>query len=433
MAFWALALLFLVFVSKLSLTWMGIPSQVSVIIFQHGLHPYMNVILSFLLGLPLVFYTLHHHDRLNKLGKVYRTLVIVLLLTLFLETLLQFIFMDNHKGLYGWAALASTYWIIVLFGVFLPAMLDPKKAVRFLSFWSVIFVILSLGLLAVRPDLTFKGGRFIGIFKHIPYMVTCATVGTVFPLACLQQTKRPWVRALWIVGILLSVVALILTGTRSALAAVMMAWVLWLLRVPTKHAGFRFFKFSAALIMTVTLVLFGAQMAEYASDIATGKKGLVDREAQDGVASRMEEVERGWEYFETSPWIGQGLLSKFSGKDDLNVESYNSFKDPHNIFASAGVVGGWPFIVWTGIFLLLLVVMAVKVLMSENSVLHIFGIYAMVQIPILIIYHWHLSLGGMADRFYWLVFGYLALHIHQTKRPQPQPEAFTKQAEATTH
>lgn len=415
MSFWALALIFLVFVSKLSLTWAGIPSQVSVLIFQHGLHPYMNIILSFLLGLPLVFYTLHNHYKLQSLGKVYRTLLIVLLLTLFIETLLQFIFMDSHKGYFIWAALAATYWIIILFGVFLPVLLAPQKMVSFLSTWSVMFVVLSLALLIVRPDLTFKGGRFVGVFKHIPYMVTCASIGAIFPLACLQNEKRPLMRLLWVFGILLSLAVLVLTGTRSALAAVMMAWVLWLLRVPTLHVGFRFFKFSMALVLTVTIILFGGSLAEYASDIATGKKGLVEREAQDGVASRLEEVERGWEYFQTSPWIGQGLLSKFSGKSDLDVSSYNSFKDPHNIFVSAGVVGGWPFMIWTGFFLLLLTAMALKAMMSENSVMHIFGIYVVVQIPILIIYHWHLSLGGMADRFYWLVFGYLALQF----RPKP--------------
>jgi len=53
---------------------------------------------------------------------------------------------------------------------------------------------------------------------------------------------------------------------------------------------------------------------------------------------------------------------------------------------------------------------------SNNTAMQIFGIYGVVQIPILIIYHWHLSLGGMADRFYWLVFGYLALKTG-LKRP----------------
>jgi hypothetical protein len=79
----------------------------------------------------------------------------------------------------------------------------------------------------------------------------------------------------------------------------------------------------------------------------------------------------------------------------------------------------------------MLIMLAVKALMSENSVMHIFGIYAAVQVPILIIYHWHLSLGGMADRFYWLVFGYLALSYHQTRHLQLAD--LKKQAEATAH
>jgi hypothetical protein len=217
-------------------------------------------------------------------------------------------------------------------------------------------------------------------------------------------------RRFWqIFGIFLSLFALILTGTRSALAAVLMAVILSILRAPTPNLARRYFKYSAVLVMSVTLLLFGVKIMDYAKDIATGKKALLEREAQDGVASRMEEIERGWEYFQTSPWIGQGLLSKFSGKEELEVSSYNSFKDPHNIIASAGVVGGWPFIMWTVFFLLWLISMSVKAFISKDAVMSIFGVYALVQIPILIIYHWHLSLGGMADRFYWLVFGYLAL------------------------
>jgi O-antigen ligase len=409
MAVWALALLFLIFGSKLSLTFAGMPAQVSGLVFQHGLHPYLNILFNFLLGLPIGFYMLHHLRKLDGLIKLYRTLLVFLLAMLFLETLLQYLLLDNHQGIYIWAALISTYWLILLFGVFLPLLVEPHTAVRFVSIWSVNFVVLSLLLWLIRPDLTFKGGRFIGIFKHIPYMVTCASVGVIFTLGVLQFEKRPLLRVWYVLGILMSLFALVLTGTRSALAAVAMAPILWLLRVPTDNPGFRYFKYSAALVITVIVSLFGSQMVDYAKDIATGKKALVEREAQDGVASRMEEVERGWEYFQTSPWIGQGLLSKFSSKEALEVSSYNSFKDPHNIFASAGVVGGWPFIVVTVIFLLLLLGLAVKALISEDAAMHIFGIYAIVQIPILIIYHWHLSLGGMADRFYWLVFGYLAL------------------------
>ena len=39
------------------------------------------------------------------------------------------------------------------------------------------------------------------------------------------------------------------------------------------------------------------------------------------------------------------------------------------------------------------------------------GIYMLSHIPILVIYHAHLSIGGVADRLYWLIFGFLALPV----------------------
>lgn len=409
MNFWALALLLLVFISKLSLAAVGVPAQLSGVLFQHGLHPYLNVVLSFMFGLPLTFLIVRYRHMLNQLLPTYRSLLVILIGMLFLETLLQYLFLGGTHGVYSWAAFISTFWLILLFGVVLPVTVAPAAALRFISTWALNFVVLSLVLWLLRPDLSFKGGRFVGIFKHIPYMVTCASVGVIFTLGRFHQEKKSLWRLWYALGVLLSFFALLLTGTRSALAAVVMAFVLWVLRTPTHSIGFRYFKYSTAATITTVALLFGGVMLDYAKDIATGKKSLVDRQAQDGIASRLEEVERGWEYFQSSPWIGQGLLSKFSSKESLEVSSYNSFKDPHNIFVSAGVVGGWFFIFWTAVFVLLLLVLSFQALLSVNTVLQIFGIYGIVQIPILIIYHWHLSLGGMADRFYWLVFGYLAL------------------------
>lgn len=417
MSYSGLGILLLVFLSKVSFAFMGMPSQVSFLIFQHGLHPYMNVILSFICGIPVLFDIARRPSRMAELSKIYRTLVFFLLMILAVETILQHFFMEHQKGIFVWAALASTSWLIMMFGVFLPVLLEPRIAVRFISSWSLNFVVISLILWVLRPDLTFKGGRFVGVFKHIPYMVTCASLGITFTLGRFTFETH-WLKRVWLVfGVMASFVALLLTETRSALAAALMAVLLWVLRAPSRSATFRYFKYSTALVATVIVLLFGAQMAQFASDIATGKKALLEREAQDGVASRMEEVERGWEYFQTSPWIGQGLLSKFSGQDDLDVSSYNSFKDPHNIFASAGVVGGWPFIVWTVFFLICLCTLAVRGVLSDDASVQIFAIYALVQIPILIIYHWHLSLGGMADRMYWLVFGFLALYTVKDQKP----------------
>lgn len=415
MNIWALALLFLVFASKLSLAGVGVPAQIPGILFQHGLHPYMNIILSFVLGLPLILATVYYHERMESQMRTYRSLLAILILMFFVETLFQYIFLGSH-GVYSLAAFLSTFWLILIFGMIVPVTVEPMATLKFISTWSINFVVLSLIVWVLRPDVTFKGGRFVGVFKHIPYMVTCASVGVVFTLGRFHQEKSSLWRLWYSFGIVLSLFALLLTGTRSALAAVVMAFVLWILRTPTKSAGFRYFKYSSALVLTTIVLLFGNDMVEYTKDIATGKKALVERQAQDGVASRLEEVERGWEYFQTSPWLGQGLLSKFSGKESLDVSSYNSFKDPHNIFVSAGVVGGWFFICWTVVFVVMLLVLSLRALVSSDTVMQIFGIYGVVQIPILIIYHWHLSLGGMADRFYWLVFGYLALKTG-LKRP----------------
>jgi hypothetical protein len=417
MRFWGLALLFLAFASKVSLAFFGIPSTVSVIIFQHGIHPYANIVLNFLLGFPLLLYILANWRKLDGILRAYRTMIFLLLVMFFGETLLQWFFVEGGKGIFAWFALASTYWLILMFGLLIPLVVKPGEAVKFISTWALNFVVLSLIVWVVRPDVSFKGGRFIGLFKHIPFMVTCAMLGIGFTLGRFPQDKSSLKRAWFVVGITLSFVALLLTGTRSALAAAVMSVILWVLRAPSESVPFRYFKYSTGLVLTAVVILFGAPIAEYASDIATGKKAMADREAQDGVASRMEEVERGWEYFQTSPYLGRGLLSKFSGKDDLDVSSYNSFKDPHNIFASAGVVGGWPFIIWTGFFVLLITGLSIRALMSEDPMMHVFAIYAITQIPILIIYHWHLSLGGLADRMYWLVFGYLALQI--PARPSP--------------
>jgi len=346
----------------------------------------------------------------QKMSPTYRSLLFLLLTGFLLETLFQNFFLEgSRRGLFSWAALISSFWLILIFGVFIPSIVTLKTTMQFISDCSLVLVGASLALWVFYPELVFKGGRFVGVFKHIPYMVTCSTLGIVFTLGRISEEVHGLKKGILSLGILFSFFVLMLTGTRSALAASVFAVVLWVLRMRSQRIGFLYFKYATVLFMTIVLLLFGQKMGVYIYDIATGQQALLEREAQDGVASRIAEIERGWEYFQTSPWIGRGLLAKFSGNEGLDVSSYNSFKDPHNIFASAGVVGGWPFIWWTGFFLIALIGFSLKALISDNRELHVLAIYVLVQIPILIIYHWHLSLGGMADRIYWLAFGYLAL------------------------
>jgi hypothetical protein len=50
---------------------------------------------------------------------------------------------------------------------------------------------------------------------------------------------------------------------------------------------------------------------------------------------------------------------------------------------------------------------AIKGLMQNLPERQIIGLFLLSHLPVFVIYHAHFSLGGMADRIYWLVFGYL--------------------------
>jgi hypothetical protein len=165
--------------------------------------------------------------------------------------------------------------------------------------------------------------------------------------------------------------------------------------------------------MITFCLFFGMQTYEFAHGVATGQTSIGSRHAQDGIASRMEEVERGKEIFMEHEWLGHGLMSKFASGNDVDVSNYNSFKDPHNIFVSAGVVGGWPMLILAAFAIGFMVIGALKGLKSLSIAKRQIAIYLMAHIPILIIYHIHLSIGGMADRLYWMVWGFMAVSVYE--------------------
>ena len=148
-----------------------------------------------------------------------------------------------------------------------------------------------------------------------------------------------------------SFLAIILTGTRSSAAAALFAFLLTIILHETQTNKGRIFKFAMVSFILMFTLFFGVQTYEFAREVATGQASLGGRQAQDGVASRWEEVERGSEIFMEHPWLGHGLMSKFASGTDVDVSNYNSMKDPHNIFVSAGVVGGWPMLILAAIAL----------------------------------------------------------------------------------
>jgi len=103
------------------------------------------------------------------------------------------------------------------------------------------------------------------------------------------------------------------------------------------------------------------------------------------------------------------LLSKYGSTDEKSVGNYSANKDPHNLFISAGVIGGWGLVTLTAFGFLSMILASLKSLLSKDKALQVLAIYVLTQIPIIFIYHIHLSMGGIADRIYWIVFGYMAL------------------------
>lgn len=411
-----LFLIALIFLSKISFGFIpGFPYQESFFIFQKGLHPFVNVFFNILIGSILIirfFWKSNHHYLQNRFFKFYLFVFCVFLLAV---TAMQVVLNDsaNSWWLQVFAALSSCFTVI-LFARVIPSELSVSRFISATQKISLALCYVSLILLIVFPALTFKGGRFIGIFKHIPYMVTTATLASIFLIYELFAKENSRSRKIYLItGVFAAATTLILTGTRSALFAVVLSYFLAFLFFPARRAANQFIKVSLAFALVIATLMFGETMSHYALEIVRGESAVGLRAAQDGVASRLGEFERGYEIFSKNPLIGQGLLSKFGEINETEVGQYNANKDPHNILVSAGVIGGIGFIFLVFIGFAGLIAVSFQKLRSAPPDFRILAIYVLTHIPILFIYHVHLSLGGMADRFYWIVIGYMMINMRK--------------------
>lgn len=406
------ALVAMLFLSKISLgSVLPIPYSFSSLIFQYGMHPFVNVFLCFLFGAPLILFWLRVRQR-NHLSGFYKLFIFFLVLTMTVQTLLQISYVNTDESpVMQIGALVVSLFMVLIYGLLIPSLWTFQGFLSFVQKWSGALVLISLVLWVVAGGAVFKGGRFIGVFKHIPHMVTCATVAFIFSLGTLLLAKKRMQRIWSVLIILSSFFAIVLTGTRSSAAAAVIAFLLTMILHKTQTNMGRLFKFSFITLALTFSAFFGLQAYEFARGIATGQSGLGSREAQDGIASRWEEVQRGSEIFLQEPWTGHGLLSKFASGNEVDVSNYNAMKDPHNIFISAGVIGGWPLIALSVFAVLMMVIGTLKALKSWDYSKRQVAVYLAAHIPILIIYHIHLSIGGMADRLYWMVFGFLAVSV----------------------
>ena len=411
-----LFLIALIFLSKISLGFIpGFPYQESFFIFQKGMHPFINIFFNIIIGSVLIikfFWKSNHHYLQNRFFKFY---LFIFCLYLLAVTAMQTVLNEatNPWWLQISAALSACF-TVVLFARVIPSELSVAKFINYTQKISVFLCYVSIALLVVAPAITFKGGRFIGVFKHIPYMVTVATLASIFLIYELFAKENSRSRKIYLLlSVAVSMAALILTGTRSALFAVVLSYFLAFLFFPARKAASQFIKVSVAFSLVIATVLFGQSISNYALEVVRGESAVGLRAAQDGVASRFSEFERGYEIFSKNPIIGQGLLSKFGEINETEVGQYNANKDPHNILVSAGVIGGIGFIAIVFIGFAGLIAVSFQKLRSAPPEFKILAIYILTHIPILFIYHVHLSLGGMADRFYWIVIGYMMINVRK--------------------
>lgn len=405
-------LLLLIFISKVSLAFLGFfPNEVGPVIYQWGMHPYVNMAFNFIVG-GFLFLTwfwkgLHVYTQ----SRFFRFLLFLVSLFLIFITLLQCFFVNPEESfIFQMAAAIMAVFTIYLYGRVIPTSMKPETFLIAIKNLTLFFCFLSLIVLIVSPGTSFKGSRFIGIFKHIPHMVSCATIACFAIYYSLFHEKLSRTKLLLnYFYLLISFGLLILTGTRSALAAVCIGFVMCLFIFKAKSAENLFLKTALAICTLIVMTFFGYDIADFGFRVIRGEQAIAQRAAQDGLKSRLEEVERGFAIFSKDQWLGQGLLMKFSNGQEAEVSGYNANKDPHNLFVSAGVIGGWGFVFITLLGFFGLIFMSANALFSKNEAMKILAVYIITHIPILFIYHMHLSLGGIADRIYWIVIGYMAV------------------------
>lgn len=407
-----LFLIGLIFVSKISLAFIpGMPTEIFPLIFQQGMHPYINIALCLITGSFFILKKLLNPEGFSSQSRLFRFFIVLSSLYLLAITALQIIFQigDDSIAFQIIACLMSVF-TMYLFGRVIPTQISAQIFLSSVKKWSVVLCWISLLALILFSGTSFKGGRFIGIFKHIPHMVSIATLACCFLMYdffILKQTKKQKIFSF--LSFATGFFILILTGTRSALAAVLMVTVLSVIIFPAKNPATKLLKISIGISCLLLGLFFGDDMIEYTVNVVRGEQTVGLRAAQDGIASRAEEIERGYKIFQDNQWLGLGLMSKFGSTDEKQVGNYNANKDPHNLFISAGVVGGWGLITITVFEFLALILATFKSVLSKNPAVQILAIYMLAQIPIIFIYHIHLSMGGVADRIYWIIFGYIAI------------------------
>jgi O-antigen ligase len=411
--FLAITLVGLMFISKVGLKWTQIiPYSLPPIIYQYGLHPYINFGIQ-ALAFAILFFIWFRRKGRGSLTVPYSVFLYSLSAVLIIQTSFQIILVHpNQSTSFQLAGLGMALMLMFLYGVIIPTLFPIEELVNWIKRFSVPLVLVSMLLLPVFWPYFFRGGRFTGVFKHIPHMVSAATFAFIFFLPDIFKSSKTNFLKSKLPKILISLtlfVAVLLTSTKAAFVTILITIIFSILFFAGSSRANKLFKFFFISSAALTITLVGLPISKVFYDVATGQTSFGMRKAQNGIETRFEEVTRGLQIFEQEPLFGKGLMFKFmNSSESVDVSGYNSFRDPHNLFVSAAVIGGYPLMILSIIGFIMMFFGSYRGLNSKNQDYQIMAIFLISHIPVFIIYHAHFSLGGMGDRMYWLVFGYLA-------------------------
>lgn len=407
------AIVSLFFLSKIGLNFAKvIPYHIPPFIYQGGMHPYVNILATIFLS--FCFLLTAKKRSLDTNAKMTLSFIIIIIAVLIAQTVLQMFFIhpDASKSFQLSGALMAMF-TVGIFGVILPLHYPLERFLKVILLWSVGLVLLSVSFLPLFSSSLFRGGRFVGVTKHIPHMVTMSSCAAIFLIAnwSVIFRSRFFSIILYIFITLVCFFAVALTATKAAMGSVFLATLLALLFFGKKSKPEQW----GRLFIFGSLILSGLLLTPVTGDViyevASGERALLGRPAQNGFETRWEEVERGSELFLKSPHLGLGILYKFMTTSlDGSVDTYNSFKDPHNLFLSAGVIAGWPFMVLVTIGYICLIFKTFFIFFHRQKypqAVLMAALFMATHLPVFLIYHVHLSLGGIADRLYWCLTGYL--------------------------
>lgn len=407
-------LILLIFISKISLkSFKIIPFSLSYVIYQHGLHPYINIAAQFACFIILIFYWGHRKSQF-VLDFRYRLFIYFLIALITIQTICQILMSVNSIPVSSQiSGMLMAIMIMLVYGVIIPSIFSVNRFVNLVKKISTFFVFISFISLPLFYSTMFRGGRFIGYFKHIPHMVTASTTALIFYFPTLFSHKKWTLKNNSLISIFIAFVliaSVIITSTKAAFITMLMTIFIGIFIFGRKSRNIRLFKFTFLSSALVLFLFMGAPIIDLGIKVSTGQLSFGMRPAQDGIQTRLEEIERGMSIFEKSPYFGMGLMYKYSQseEDAFSVDKYNSFKDPHNLFVSAGVVGGYPLMLVSIFAYMWMIWISLKHLGNRNPNVQICALFLFAHIPVFLIYHAHFSLGGMGDRIYWLIFGYLA-------------------------